>query len=150
VILVAIAVGRNQYLSGLKAPQSPEAASAVIDTVTANLREAVRIILILAAVVAIIALAAGNAWVRRTVGSMNKPGWATGGPVHDFVAAHRKALQWGILALGLVVLVIWSTPTTLVAVVVVLIALALIGLVGLFGRGGSPPVSTGGGRDHVE
>ncbi len=149
LILVAIAVGRNQYLSGLKPPQSPEAASAVIDTVTANLREAVRIILILAAVVAVIALAAGNAWVRRTVGNMNKPGWSTSGPVHDFVAAHRKVLQWGILALGLLVLVIWSTPTTLVAVVVILIALALIGLVGLFGRDGSPPVSTGVGQDRV-
>ncbi len=146
VILVAIAVGRNQYLSGLKPPQSPEAASAVIDTVTANLREAVRIILILAAVVAVIAVAAGNAWVRRTVGTMNKPGWATGGPAHDFVAGHRKALQWGILALALVILVIWSTPTTLVAVVVILIALALIGLVGLFGRQAPEPASAGAGR----
>ena len=134
VILVAIAVGRNHYLSGLKPPQSPEAASAVIDTVTRNLRDAVRLILILAAVVAVIALVAGNTWVRAKVGEMGKPGWATGGPVHAFVTAHRKALQWGTLALALVILVIWSNPTTLVAVVVVLIALALVGLVGLLGR----------------
>ena len=130
VILVAIALGRNFYLAGLKPPQSPAAASAVIDTVTANLRDAVRLILLLAVVVAVVAFAAGNAWVRAKVGAMGKPGWATGGPFHDFVSHYRRVLQWGILALGLVILVIWSNPTTLVAVVVVLIALALVGLVG--------------------
>jgi hypothetical protein len=67
---------------------------------------------------------------------MNKPGWITGGPVHDFVALHRKALQWLVLAVGLVILVIWGNPTTLVAVVVVLVTLAVVGLVGLFARGG--------------
>ena len=56
LILVVIAVGRNQYITGLKPPQSPEAASAVIDTVTANLRAAVRIILIVAALVAVVAV----------------------------------------------------------------------------------------------
>ena len=38
LILVLIAVGRNQYIAGLDPPQSPEAAAAVIDTVTATLR----------------------------------------------------------------------------------------------------------------
>ena len=60
LILVLIAVGRNQYITGLKPPQSPEAASAVIDTVTSNLRAAVRIILIVAALVAVFAVVAGN------------------------------------------------------------------------------------------
>ncbi len=137
LILVVIAVARNQYLSGLQPPQSPQAAAAVIDTVTANLRDAVRLILILAALLAIGALIAGNSWIRAKVGARGKPGRATG-PVHDFVAAHRKALQWGVLALGLVILVIWSNPTTLVAVVVTVITLALVGAVGLFGRGPRP------------
>ncbi len=141
VILVAIAVGRNQYIAGLQPPQSPQAASAVIDTVTSNLRDAVRLILILAALVAIGALVAGNAWVRAKVGDMKKPGWATGGPVHDFVAPHRKGLQWGVLALGLLILVIWSNPTTLVAIVVVVITLVAIGLVGLFARRRSDPAA---------
>ena len=94
------------------------------------------VILVMAALVTIVALVAGNSWVRAKVGDMRKPGWVTGGPVHDFVALHRKALQWAVLALGLLVLVIWSNPTTLVAVVVTLITLALVGLVGLWaGRG---------------
>ena len=136
LILILIAVGRNQYLSGIKPPQSPAAQAAVIDIVTTNLRDAVRIILIVAALIAIVGLIAGNSWIRTKVGTMRKPGWVTGGPVHDFVAVHRKALQWGVLALGLLILVIWGNPTTLVAVVVVLITLAVVGLVGLFaGRG---------------
>ena len=144
LILVAIAVLENRYVAGVKPPQSPQAASAVIDTVAANLRDAIRLILALAALVAVVALVAGNTWVRAKVGDMRKPGWATGGPVHDFVARHRKALQWGVLALGLLILVIWSNPTTLVAVVVVLIALAIVGLLGLWaGRGGAIEGPTG-------
>jgi hypothetical protein len=139
LILVLIAVGRNQYIAGLQPPQSPQAAAAVIDTVTANLRAAIRIILVVAALVAIAGLVAGNNWIRAKAGDMRKPGWATGGPAHDFVALHRKALQWVVLALGLVILVIWSDPTALVAVVVVLITLAVVGMVGLFaGRGLRP------------
>ena len=66
------------------APRAParSSSSAVIDTVTSNLRDAVRLILILAALLAIGALVAGNTWVRAKVGDMGKPGWATGGPVH--------------------------------------------------------------------
>jgi hypothetical protein len=75
------------------------------------------------------------------------PAWLSGGPFHDFVSAHRRGLQWAVLAVGLFVLVVWNKPTTLVAVIVVLITLAVIGLVGLLaGRraaavvvGGAPP-----------
>ena len=69
--------------------------------------------------------------IQRLVARRGGPAWLTGGPVHDFVSAHRKALQWAVLAVGLFVLVVWSKPTTLVAVIVVLITLALVGLVGL-------------------
>jgi len=81
------------------------------------------------------------------VGEMRKPGWATGGPVYDFVALHRKALQWGVLALGLLILVIWSNPTTVVAVFVTLITLAVVGLVGLYAGRGSRLASVRKKRD---
>ncbi len=87
------------------------------------------------------------------------------GPFHGFTAAHRKGLQWGVLGLGLLILVLWNQPTALVAAVVVLIALALVGLVGLIaGRGprsgtvgpgtapgpsdGAPAVGTGPGGER--
>ncbi len=78
LILVLMAVGRNQYIAGLKPPQSPAAASGVVDTVTANLSDAIRIILFVSALVAIGTVVAGNAWVRRKVGDTRKPGWVTG------------------------------------------------------------------------
>ena len=133
LILVLYRVALNHYIAGVHSPASPEAQTALLDTVTATLREAVWIILVVAALIAIGAVVAGNAWVRHKVGDIS---WMTGGPVHDFVALHRKALQWSVLVLGLLILVLWSNPTTLVAVVIVLITLAVVGLVGLFaGRG---------------
>lgn len=74
--------------------------------------------------------------VRNKVADMREPGRMSQDPVHGFVAVHRRALQWSVLELGILVLVIWSNPTTLVAVVVTLLTLAIVGLVGLFaGRG---------------
>lgn len=143
VILVVMAVARNQYLSGLSPNQSVAANQAVIDTVTAALRQAVRIILIAGALIAIVALIAGNRRLRAWTAEGNRPGWMTGGPVHAFVARHRRGLQWSILGLGLLVLVVWSNPTTLVAVVVVMLALVLVGLVGLYAGRRSTPAMVG-------
>jgi multisubunit Na+/H+ antiporter MnhF subunit len=132
-ILVVIGVARNQYLSGLSPNQSVPANQAVIDTVTANLRLGVRIILIVAIVVSIVALIAGNRRLRAWMAGGPRPQWMTDGPVHAFVVKHRKGLQWGILGLGLLLLVVWTNPTTLVAVIVVAVALVLVGLVGVYG-----------------
>jgi len=145
LILVAISVARNQYLSGLSPSQSVAANSAVIDTVTASLRMAVRIILIVAVLVALGALIAGNTRLRAWMGTRNRPDWMTGGPAHDFVARHRAGVQWGILGVGLLVLVVWTDPTTLVAITVVLIALALVGLVGVFIGRNRTPLTAGAG-----
>ena len=142
-ILVVMAVARNQYLSGLSPNQSVAANQAVIDTVTAALKEAVRIILVAAALIAIVTLIAGNRRVRARMTGGNRPGWVTSDPLHGFVVRHRKGLQWGTLGVGLLVLVVWSSPTTLVAVVVVLIALVLVGLIGLYAGILSPTAPSG-------
>ena len=137
-ILVVLAVARNQYLSGLSPNQSVAANQAVIDTVTGALREAVRIILVASALIAIVALVAGNRRVRTRMADGTQSRWVTADPLHGFVVRHRKILQWGTIAVGLLVLVVWDSPTTLVAVVVVLIALVLVGLIGLYAGMGSP------------
>ncbi len=59
LLLVAANVGRNQYLSSLKASQPKDATAAIIDTVDAALLDTVRTVLIIAAVVAIIAFVVG-------------------------------------------------------------------------------------------
>jgi hypothetical protein len=134
VVLVVIAVARHQYLSGLGPNQSVAANQAVIDTVTAKLRLGLRIILGVSALIAVLALVAGNRRLRA---------WASRGdradnPVHGFVAGHRGILQWCVLGLAVVVLVVWSQPTTLVAVIVVAIALLLIGAIGIYGAARRP------------
>ena len=148
-VLVVMAVARHQYLSGLSPNQSVAANQAVIDTVTATLRLGLRIILGVSALIAVVALLAGNRRLRAWASRADRPD----NPVHRFVVRHRRGLQWGLLGLALLVLVVWSEPTTLVAVVVVAISLVLIGLVGLYGgarRTLSPaagPVSVGPDAD---
>ncbi len=152
VLLIAANVGRNQYLASLKPNQSTATAAAVIDTVDASLLDSVRTVLIVAAVIAVIAFVLGLGPVTRWIETRNPPAWMTGGPVHDTVAAHRKAFQWLVVVLGLVVLVLWNQPTVAVALIIVLVTLFVVMLVGLYGRtpkgGGTPPaVGPGPGAD---
>lgn len=140
LVLVVAAVARNQYLSSLRPEQPKDAAAAVFDAVSALLLDSVRTILIIAALVAVGALVAGNRWVRSWWASRHWPRWMTEGPVPGFVGEHRRGLQWATLGLGLLVIVAWSNPTTLVVVVVVLVALGVVGLLGLYGRH-PPPAS---------
>jgi len=143
ILLIAANVGRNQYLSSLKPGQSQPANAAVIDTVDASLLDSIRTVLVLAAIVAIVAFVLGLAPVKRWIQERTLPPWLTGGPVHDTVAAHRKAFQWGVFVLGLVVLVLWPQPTVKVALVIILVTLFLVGMVALYaGRHGGDQPST--------
>ncbi len=151
LLLVAANVGRNQYLSSLRPGQSEPATAAVIDTVDASLLDTVRTVLVVAAIVAIVAFVVGLAPVRRWMAHRELPRWLTAGRAHDTVADHRKAFQWLVVVIGLVVLVLWNQPTAKVAVIVVLVTLLFVVLVGLYGRsvpaGGAPPPSGDGTSD---
>ena len=128
-VLVVVAVARHQYLAGLNPNQSLAANQAVIDTVTDSLRLGLRVILAVAALIAVVAALAGNRRFRVWVSGDERPD----NPVHRFVAQHRKSLQWGTVGLALLVLVVWSEPTTPVAIIVVAIALVLVGALGVYG-----------------
>jgi len=152
LLLVATNVGRNQYLSSLRPSQSKPANAVVIDTVDAALLDTVRTVLIIAAVVAIVAFVVGLGPIRRWTRDRTMPKWLSSGPVYKTVAAHRRAFQWVVLVLGLVVLVLWSQPTVKVAVIIVLVTLFVVMLVGLFGarrspRGQPPAAGDGPGPD---
>jgi hypothetical protein len=136
LILVVLAIARNQYLASISPSQSLDANAAAIDIVTTVLRDTLRIILVAAALITIGAVLAGNSRLRAWTRTRSRPSWMAGGPVHSFAAKHRRVLQWGVLATGLLILVIWSNPTAFVAVLVLLIALAIIGLIGLFAAKG--------------
>ena len=142
LLLLVANVARNQYLATLLPGQVKAARTAVINAVDAPLLTSVRWVLALAVVVLVVALLAGSTHVRAWVSSRQRPPWMTSGPVHDTVAAHRRGFQWGVLALGILVLVLWSSPTAFVGVVVLLVTLACVGLVGMFaGRTGEVPAT---------
>jgi hypothetical protein len=153
VLLIAANVGRNQYLASLLPGQSKDATAAVIDTVDASLLDSVRTLLILAAVVALVAFVVGLGPVRRWWSNRTTPSWLTSGPVHDAVAAHRRAYQWLVVGLGLLVLVLWNQPTVKVALIVLLVTFLFVIVVGVYGRAatgtgstppdGGPPADTG-------
>ncbi len=143
LMLIVISVARNQYLNSLSPSQSKAANAAVIDTVSAPLQDTIRATLFLALLIAVIALLAGIPSVRRWVTGREQPTWLAGGRFHDFLAAHRRGLQWASLGIGLFVLVVWDKPTTRVAVIVVLITLAVIGLVGLLAGRRPHPAAAG-------
>jgi hypothetical protein len=147
LVLVMASVARNQYLSSLDPSQSKSAAAAVIDAVSALLLDSVRTLAIVAAVVAIVGALIGNRRVRAWLDTRRRPRWTTEGPVHGFVVAHRRGLQWGALGAGLLILVVWNQPTVMVAVIVALVALALAGIIGLYaGQHPVPaPAGSGGG-----
>jgi hypothetical protein len=147
LVLVMASVARNQYLSSLDPSQSKSAAAAVIDAVSALLLDSVRTLAIVAAVVAIVGALIGNRRVRAWLDTRRRPRWTTEGPVHGFVVAHRRGLQWGALGVGLLILVVWNQPTVMVAVIVALVALALAGIIGLYaGQHPVPaPAGSGGG-----
>ena len=150
LVLVVISIARNQYLSSLSPARSQAANAAVIDTVSAVLRETVRTILFAAALIALGALIAGNSRLRAWLADMGRPSWMTAGPVHGFVAVHRKGLQWTVLGVGLLLLVVWNNPTTLVAVIVLPVTLVVVGLVGVVaGRGSTASADALSARDRV-
>lgn len=133
LLLIAANVGRNQYLSSLKVTQSEATTAAVIDTVDAALLDTVRAVLVLAGVVALVAFVVGLGPVRRWMRERTMPAWLSSGPVYDTVSGYRRAFQWGVLVLGLVILVVWNQPTVKVALIIVLVTLFVVMLVGLFG-----------------
>jgi hypothetical protein len=145
LILVVVAVARNQYLSALLPGQSVAAAAAVFDTVLALLLDSVRTIMYVAAAVALVAFVVGNRWLRDQARRVHAPSWLTAGPVPTFVGAHRRGLQWAVLGVGLFILVVWTNPTTLVAIVVILVTLAVVGLVGLLAGRRPHSVAPGAG-----
>lgn len=132
LVLVVAAVARNQYLSSLHPDQPKDAAAAVFDAIAALLLDSVRTLLIIAVLVLVGGMVAGSGWFRSWWAARHWPRWLTEGPVPAFVVGHRKGLQWATLTVGVLVIVVWSHPSTFVVVVIALVALALVGLLGLY------------------
>jgi hypothetical protein len=89
------------------------------------------VVLLISVIIALIAIAVGNNRLRAWARSVDKPNWLAESAAHRWVRAHRRLLQWAVLAIGFVVIVVWDNPTPLVALVIVVVDLAVVGLIGL-------------------
>jgi len=146
-VLVLAAVGRNLYLGSEVRTNTTSAEAAVIDAVSALLLREVRVVMVGAAVVAVLAFVVGSARVRSWLGG-HWPSWISEGPFHDFLARFRKPLQWIVLTLGLARIVTSEYPTVLGVLVTLIVTLVVIGLIGLVASS-RPRLADGSGRGQV-
>lgn len=150
LLLVALGIGRSLYLDAIDQQVLPrEAAADIFDALVGLLRTAVRLVVIVAVVVALLALVLG-----RTEALAARSRAALGGLASNrgvgWVAEHRALLQGAVVALGAIVLVSWDPPTAglvLIDGALVVAAVLLIGAVSRAGAGvapaGAPPPSPG-------
>ncbi|MBF6193887.1 hypothetical protein [Nocardia implantans] len=139
ILAIALAVARALYLDEIPADVlSPQAATAIIDTVLVPLRTALRGIAVLGLAIALGAYLGGNSAsagaVRRGFGRgmdavqrlrRSRPP----NRVEKWAFRARSALRWTILGVAALLLVFWRYPTGLVVVWIILGALlALLAL----------------------
>ena len=102
---------------------------------TRFLRDGIRLIFILALVVALIAVLLGQrAAIGRGAGRATRAGrsaWDSlrDGPVGAAVAEHARAAAGAVVAVGALVLVLWSNPTGLVVLVIGIVVALLLAAV---------------------
>jgi hypothetical protein len=138
VIGIGLLIGRHIYLDKVPTDQLPRStAQFLFDTVVRFLRLGIRLVLVVALLVAIGAWVSGPSRAavatRRAVSSIPP---ALGrrlrtGPVGPFVARYAMALRIGVIALGFIILVLLdnvSVATIVTLAVIVLVLLLLIEL----------------------
>jgi hypothetical protein len=144
--LVLLAIGRSLYLDAVV---NKDAAQAVFDILVRNLRYGVIVLGLIGVIVALVAYFAGpSAPAKATrrlagagiAGARNKAGDLGYQPnaFEELVAAHKRAIEWVIAALAVLVLVLWDRPGITVVIFIAIVALALVGLVEFFARGATP------------
>ncbi|WP_207555908.1 hypothetical protein [Intrasporangium flavum] len=136
VLRIGLVVLRGVYLDQMPTDvMSPQASAYVFDTVTRFLRDGIRLVFIVALVVAVVAILlgrrAGIARAGRRVGAAARSSWGSlsRGPVGATVAHHTMAVGGGVLAVGALVLVLWENPSGLVVLVIAIVVALLLAAV---------------------
>jgi hypothetical protein len=136
LLRLALVVLREVYLDQMPTDVvTPQASAYIFDTVTRFLRDGIRLIFIIALVVALIAVLLGQrALLARAGGGVTtatRGAWDSlrNGPVGAAVADHTAVAAGAVVALGALVLVLWSNPTGLVVLVIAIIVALLLAAV---------------------
>jgi hypothetical protein len=138
ILSIAIVLARSVYLNAVSSfVISQDAAKAVYDTVLRNVRTADRVFILIGLLLVLGAVLAGpSAFAVRVRGLFGRGAARAGeaaisepGPVTRWVAAHVVLLRALIVALAVVVLLAWSTPspwTVFWLAIFVLVAFAVV------------------------
>lgn len=136
VLRIALVLLREVYLDRMPTEvMSPQASAYVFDTATRFLRDGIRLVFIVALVVAAIAVLlghrAGLAKVGHRVADGARGAWesVSRGPIGAGVAEHAKVVAGSVLAVGALVLVLWENPTGLVVLVTAIVVALLLAAV---------------------
>jgi uncharacterized membrane protein len=155
VLAAALAVFRTAYLNSVPNDKLPaDAAAALFDTLVRFIKDGLRVVLVVALIVAIAAfftgpsvtavrarraLTSGLGWIR---GRGEQAGLRTG-PVGQWTYRYRMGLRIAAVAIAILIFVFWSQPTGLVALIIAIILLVVLGLIELIGRPPPRPQAAG-------
>lgn len=149
---IGLWAGRAFYLDSLPSEVSQPAAGAVFDALAGYLRAGVRLVVTVAAVVALAAWLTGRGRAATRVMSMWSGGIGavrdaagfTGGPVGRWVHRARRPLNWAVVVVAVAVLVAWDRPTGLVTVWITLCALLALAVVEFLDDDSAPHLAADG------
>jgi hypothetical protein len=151
LILIGLLIGRTIYLSELPGTAFPKSTSAfVYDTLVRYLRLGLRLVLLVALLIALGAWVTGSSSsaraVQRWFARLREYLGQKTGPVPQFVGRHAMALRIGVVGVGLIILLLIDGPslgTIILLAVIVVILLLVVEL--LRAPGGRP---AGGGASE--
>src|SRR6478735_11680976 len=136
LLRIALVVLREVYLDQMPTDVvTPQASAYIFDTVTRFLRDGIRLIFIVALVVALIAVLLGQgALLARAGGGVTtatRGAWDSlrDGPVGAAVAEHARVAAGAVVAVGALVLVLWNNPTGLVVLLIAIVVALLLAAV---------------------
>jgi hypothetical protein len=143
LLLIALGVGRSLYLDAIDQQVLPrEAAADIFDALIGLLRTGVRVVVIVAVVVALVALVLGRTATLAARSRAAVSGLASNRGV-GWVAEHRALLQGAVVALGAVVLFSWDPPTAGLVLIVGVLVVAAVALIAAISSAAAPPAAAG-------
>jgi hypothetical protein len=151
LLAAGLAIGRAVYLDALPEGTSADAAAILFDTLVRFIRYGLRLVLVVALVVALGAYLVGpskSATMLRSsaskgIGRLRAGGESAGlhtGPVGRWIFTYRNPLRVGVVAVAALVLVFWDNPTPAVVIAIAVVLLLALAVIELLGR---PPAEPG-------
>lgn len=158
--LVALSLARTAYIANLPRGANIAAATAVFETLTRYVLQALRVLFAIGVVMLFAAWVAGPStaatWIRNVWNRLlGRGGAGIGnnvdlGPVPNWLAAHLVAVRAVIIGLAVVALVFWTRPTGKVVLLIAVLTLIPLALAQLLANSAAPASEAGSSSAETE